>query len=88
MIIYTCPRCGHDLQTYVITTIPPITERSCLGCGWSVEEHQEKDIRVPYPQDVELLIDGKSLAQYLKEFNNAVNSAFEFGGKNDSHSNT
>ena len=54
MIIYTCPRCGADLYSYVVTTIPPITIHSCSKCGWRHEEKHESDIvRIPLPVEVD-----------------------------------
>lgn len=53
MIIYTCPRCGADLYTYVVTTFPPITINSCSKCGWRYEDKcaaTDDIIRVPFPE--------------------------------------
>ena len=50
MLIYTCPKCGRDLQAVVYTTMPPINGYICFNCGWKHEE-DPKDIinRVPFP---------------------------------------
>lgn len=32
-IIYTCPKCGHDLRHIAICTNPP----ECPNCGWRYE---------------------------------------------------
>lgn len=53
MIIYTCPRCGADIYSYVVTTFPPIIIRSCSNCGWRYEEKSvfvDDIIRIPYPE--------------------------------------
>lgn len=50
--IYTCPKCGKDLQSVMLTTNPPQHQYKCYGCGWShttmPSEHQ---LRVPFPID-------------------------------------
>lgn len=40
MIIYTCPKCGNELDCFCITTYPPITVHECGRCGW---RHEDKD---------------------------------------------
>lgn len=47
MIIYTCPKCGHDLLSEVLTCLPPIHRDYCPNCGWSHEEREEV-VRIPY----------------------------------------
>lgn len=47
MIIYTCPECGHDLMSEVLTCMPPIHRYFCSKCGWSHSE-QEEVVRIPY----------------------------------------
>ena len=47
MIIYTCPKCGHDLLSEVLTCIPPIHRDYCPSCGWS-HSKQEEVVRIPY----------------------------------------
>lgn len=36
-IIYTCPKCGHDLRHIQICTNPPIDQSECPNCGWRYE---------------------------------------------------
>ena len=47
-IIYTCPRCGHDLIDIAICAYPPIAEKWCPSCGWAHNEDDEEIIRMPY----------------------------------------
>lgn len=47
MIVYTCPKCGGELQFSVITTYPPINVAECPSCGWRKEE-RDKIERIPY----------------------------------------
>lgn len=47
MIIYTCPKCGHDLESEVLTCYPPIHRDFCPNCGWS-HSSSEKIIRIPF----------------------------------------
>lgn len=47
MIIYTCPKCGHDLANEVLDCYPPINRYVCHSCGWSHSE-QEKVVRIPF----------------------------------------
>ena len=51
-IIYTCPRCGHDLIAISTASIPPIHSMWCMACGWSSEGEREEIIRVPYGDNV------------------------------------
>lgn len=52
IIIYTCPKCGNDLQEEVIATYPPIYVKKCYSCGWSEEQIQEQEIiRIPYSEN-------------------------------------
>ena len=37
-IIYTCPRCGHDLVYIVPASNPPIYQCQCPNCGRCVWE--------------------------------------------------
>lgn len=50
MIIYTCPKCGHDLQSEVLTCNPPIHRRYCPGCGWENSKSEEV-VRIPYSEN-------------------------------------
>ena len=38
MIIYTCPKCGGQLNHYCVATFPPIDVWACRDCGWQYEE--------------------------------------------------
>ena len=49
MIIYTCPKCGGDLQEYVLTSYPPQYKKACPKCGWShIEKPSDEVVRIPY----------------------------------------
>ena len=47
MIVYTCPKCGGDLVSLVLTSYPPQYKEECPNCGWN---HTESDTitRIPY----------------------------------------
>lgn len=47
MLVYTCPKCGGDLQFSDIATYPPIHVTECPSCGWR-EEKKDKTERIPY----------------------------------------
>lgn len=47
MIIYTCPKCGHDLLSEVLTCNPPIHRNYCPSCGWE-NSRSEEVVRIPY----------------------------------------
>lgn len=50
-IIYTCPKCGHDLQELMLPSNPPQYEKHCPNCGWSHIEKQQNDVvRTPYSE--------------------------------------
>ena len=38
MIIYTCPKCGGQLNHYCVATFPPIDVWACRDCDWRYEE--------------------------------------------------
>ena len=38
MIIYTCPKCGGQLNHYCVATLPPIDVWDCSNCDWRYEE--------------------------------------------------
>ena len=46
-IIYTCPKCGADLEEIVLASNPPQHQKRCRSCGW---EHTEREdvVRIPY----------------------------------------
>lgn len=51
MIIYTCPKCGADLQEYTLTSNPPQSHYNCPLCGWSYTEpnkQPEEIIRISF----------------------------------------
>ncbi len=50
MIIETCPKCGHDLMSLVLTSYPPIHKKECHNCGWSWSKTEEI-VRVPFNED-------------------------------------
>ena len=51
-VIYTCPKCGSDLDEIILTTYPPKYMKMCknLKCGWHHIEVPEEDavVRIPY----------------------------------------
>lgn len=48
IIIETCPKCGHDLQSLTIATYPPIPKKECWNCGWSWVGEPEEVARMPF----------------------------------------
>jgi len=44
-IIYTCPKCGSDLEEMTLTTYPAQHMVYCPNCMWS---HAERAVRIPY----------------------------------------
>lgn len=52
MIVETCPRCGHDLVSFVLTCHPPVPKKYCPYCGWTWTGEPEEIVRVPFmPKD-------------------------------------
>ena len=49
ILIETCPNCGSDLLTEVVTTYPPIYVTRCPKCGWNHETRSEI-VRVPFEE--------------------------------------
>ena len=47
MIVYTCPKCGSDLQEIVLTSYPPQSKMYCTNCNWSHIE-TDKVYKIPY----------------------------------------
>lgn len=43
MIIYTCPKCGSQLNHYCVATFPPIHVYRCSNpdCDWKYEEKDD-----------------------------------------------
>ena len=51
MIVYTCPKCGKDLQFSVMTTYPQLEHfnvAECSSCGWREEKREDEIVRIPY----------------------------------------
>ena len=49
-IIETCPKCGHDIHSMVLTTNPPQEGKMCPNCGWSYifKNNSDDVVRVPF----------------------------------------
>lgn len=47
MLVYTCPKCGEELQFSDIATYPPIHITECPSCGWR-EEKRDTIEKIPY----------------------------------------
>lgn len=49
-IIYTCPKCGADLEDIVLTSNPPQYMKKCknLKCDWHYVERPVDVVRIPY----------------------------------------
>lgn len=52
-IIYTCPKCGSDLEEMILTTYPAQHRVYCPNCKWSHDEpsvriSHNKVVRIPY----------------------------------------
>lgn len=43
MIVETCPRCGANLVSFVLTCDPPVPKKYCPYCGWSWTGEPEDD---------------------------------------------
>lgn len=48
LIVETCPECGGDLMSLVLTSYPPISAKSCRNCGWYWEGKPEEIVRVSF----------------------------------------
>ena len=46
-IIYTCPKCGSDLEELVLASYPPQYQKLCRKCGYKYIEKTET-IRIPF----------------------------------------
>lgn len=44
-VIYTCPKCGSDLEEMILTTYPAQHRVYCPNCMWS---HDGCTVRIPY----------------------------------------
>lgn len=47
IVVYTCPKCGADLEELVVATYPPQYIKRCRKCGWQSIE-QDEIVRIPY----------------------------------------
>lgn len=47
-IIYTCPKCGHDLVDVCLCSLPPRNAMYCMNCGFQTEAESEEIVRIPY----------------------------------------
>ena len=54
MIIYTCPKCGADLEELVLCSYPPKYKKRCPKCGYSYTEESDPIIRIPYVEPTPL----------------------------------
>ena len=52
MIIETCPNCGNDLTSLILTCYPPIPKKQCMKCGWSWTGKQENIERVTFEPSI------------------------------------
>ena len=70
MIIYTCPKCGGDLQELCLASMPPQYKMVCLSCGWSEIKKSEplEIVRVPYQSEVNAVMKTKSEDFNTEEF--------------------
>ena len=48
-IIYTCPKCGSDLEETVLMSYPPQYRRLCRKCGYKYIE-QTRTIRISFSE--------------------------------------
>ena len=71
MLIYTCPKCVHDLMVSVLTCIPPIHKYKCIKCGWSHEEREEVN-RVPFPEPQPAVLKETTYTYNASNFSNAA----------------
>ena len=62
MVIYTCPKCGGDLQELCLTSLPPKYKVVCNSCGWSEIKKSEplEIVRMPYQSEVNAVMKTKS----------------------------
>ena len=47
-IIYTCPKCGHDLVDVSLCSYPAKNAMYCMSCGFMSEPGSEEIVRIPY----------------------------------------
>lgn len=53
MIIYTCPKCGEPLTSFIVAVYPPIDVSECRKCGWRHESKPDSVKYIPFPKDLE-----------------------------------
>lgn len=71
MIIETCPKCGHDLWSLMLTCNPPIPQKRCSNpdCDFCWTGPREEVVRMPFnPEDCVLSV----LNSDLESLNNEV----------------
>ena len=54
MIIYTCPKCGSQLNHYCVATLPPIDVWAWRDWGWRYEEKDGIEYRAFEPVKTKL----------------------------------
>jgi len=42
ILVETCPNCGNNIQTIILTSFPPIPKKICNHCGWTKIGEPEK----------------------------------------------
>lgn len=48
-IIYTCPKCGADVEELVLASNPPQYQKRCRSCGWTyTDTEREGVVRIPF----------------------------------------
>lgn len=50
MIIYTCPKCGEPLTSFIVAVYPPIDVSECRKCGWRHESKPDSVKYIPFPE--------------------------------------
>ena len=63
MIIYTCPKCGSDLEELVLMTYPPQYQKLCRKCGYEyIEQTKTETIRIPFvePEVNQIVLDNNA----------------------------
>lgn len=52
-IVYTCPKCGGDLEELVLTSFPPQYQKRCKNCNWkTIEKSDDIVVRIPYKERI------------------------------------
>lgn len=77
MIIFTCPKCGHDLINYMLTSDPPLEKKECLNCGWSKYIYQRENIRIPFYEMREVTLEEqKSIQKHIDQISKPTGVSF------------